>query len=243
VRDITEQKQVREELEAQQRRLRGFAAALASAEESERRLTATELHDEIGQALAAAKLKLDALENACDDSSAGVVRDLGDMLAEIIARARELMTELSPPGIYDLDFVMALEWLAQRTRERDGLECRVVRAGQAVEVPPELRAMLFAASRELLRNVVRHAGVDAATLRIRHTPGRIELEVEDAGAGFDPRGLGELPRATHGFGLFGIGERVRGFGGTMSIDSCRGNGTRVRLGLPLHAGALAPAKV
>jgi PAS domain S-box-containing protein len=243
MRDITQQKHAREELEAQQRRLRGLAAALAVAEESERRLTATELHDEIGQALAAAKLKLDALEDACDESSAGVVRDLGDMLGQIIARARALMTELSPPGIYDLDFVMALEWLAQRTRERDGLECRVVHAGHAVEVPPELRAMLFAASRELLRNVVRHAGVDAATLRIQHTPGRIELDVEDAGAGFDPRGLAELPRATHGFGLFGIGERVRGFGGTMSIDSGRGRGTRVRLGLPLNTGALAPAKV
>ena len=99
--------------------------------------------------------------------------------------------------------------------------------------------MLFAAARELLRNVVRHAGVDAATLRVAHAPGRIELEVEDAGAGFDPRGLAELPRATHGFGLFGIGERVRAFGGSMSIDSGRGRGTRVRLGLPLDAGALA----
>ena len=66
VRDITEQKRAHEELEAQQRRLRGLAAALAVAEESERRLTATELHDEIGQGLAAAKLKLDALEDVCE---------------------------------------------------------------------------------------------------------------------------------------------------------------------------------
>jgi PAS domain S-box-containing protein len=235
VRDITEQKQAREELESQQHRLRGLAAALAVAEESERRLTATDLHDEIGQGLAAAKLKLDALEGVCDDSSAGVVRDLGNILGQIIARARALMTELSPPGIYDLDFVMALEWLAKRARERDGLECRVVHFGDAMDVPPEQRAMLFAAARELLRNVVRHAGVAEATLRIIHTPGRIEVEVEDAGAGFDPRGLAELPRATHGFGLFGIVERVRAFGGSIFIDAVPGRGTLIRVGLPLEA--------
>jgi PAS domain S-box-containing protein len=235
VRDITEQKRAHEELESQQQRLRSLAAALAVAEESERRLTATELHDEIGQGLAAAKLKLDALEEVCDDSSAGVVRDLGDMLGQIIARARALMTELSPPGIYDLDFVMALEWLAKRAQERDGLDCRVVHAGNATDVPPELRAMLFAAARELLRNVVRHAGVAEATLRVIHVPGRVELEVEDAGAGFDPGALAELPRATHGFGLFGIVERVRAFGGSIVVDSAPGRGTLVRIGLPLEA--------
>jgi signal transduction histidine kinase len=241
VRDITEQKRAREELEAQQRRLRGLAAALAVAEESERRLTATELHDEIGQGLAAAKLKLDALEDICEGAAGGIVRDLGDMLGQIIARARTLMTELSPPGIYDLDFVMALEWLAKRTRDRDGIECSVLHAGEAVDIAPELRAMLFSAARELLRNVVHHAGVPRATLRVLRTTGRIELEVEDAGAGFDPRGLAELPRATHGFGLFGIGERVRAFGGVLTIDSAPGGGTRVRLGLPLEVANAAGA--
>jgi signal transduction histidine kinase len=241
VRDITEQKSAREELEGQQRRLRGLAAALAVAEESERRLTATELHDEIGQGLAAAKLKLDGLEDVCEGPAAGVVRDLGDMLGQVIARARMLMTELSPPGIYDLDFVTALEWLAKRTRERDGIECRVLHSGDRVEIAPELRAMLFSAARELLRNVVRHAGVPRATLRILRTPGRIELEVEDTGAGFDPRALAELPRATHGFGLFGISERVRAFGGGITIDSAPGRGTRVRLGLPLEAADAAGA--
>jgi len=235
IRDITQQKRVLAELELQQQRLRGFAAALAVAEECDRRRTATELHDEIGQALAAVKLKLDALEqDVAMHPDAGIVSDVSSMLSEIIARARALMTELSPPGIYDLSFEMALEWLAKRTWERDGVECRVERIGQSMEIAPEVRVMLFAAARELLRNVVHHAGVADATLRIVYAPDRIELEVRDAGVGFDPQALTELPRATQGFGLFGISERVRAFGGAMLIASTPGNGTRVGLSLPLE---------
>jgi PAS domain S-box-containing protein len=237
VRDITQQKRVLEELEVQQHRLRALAAALAVAEECERRMTATELHDEIGQALAAVKLKLDALEQDVGaHPSAGIVGDVSRMLSEIIMRARAIMTELSPPGIYDLSFDAALDWLAKRTQERDGVDCRIERAGELVEVAPEVRAMLFAAARELLRNVAHHAGVASATIRVAAAPDRIELEVHDEGVGFDPGALAELPRAARGFGLFGIGERLRAFGGSMRIDSTPGAGTRVRLALPLALG-------
>jgi PAS domain S-box-containing protein len=243
VRDITQQKRVLEELELQQQRLRGFAAALAVAEECDRRRTATELHDEIGQALAAVKLKLDALEqDVVTSGDTDIVRDVSGMLSEIIARARTIMTELSPPGIYDLRFEMALEWLAKRTWERDGVECRVERVGESMEIAPEVRVMLFAAARELLRNVVCHAGIAHATMRIVCAPDRIELAVLDAGVGFDPQALTELPRSTQGFGLFGIGERVRAFGGVMLIESAPGRGTHVSLSLPHELEPLrAPA--
>jgi two-component system sensor histidine kinase UhpB len=220
--------------EAQQHRLRALLAALVAAEESERRATATELHDEIGQALAAVKLKLDGLElDVVTGPAADAVRDVSRLVSRIIARARALMAELSPPGIYELGFDTALEWLARRAFERDGIVCRVEREGTAPELAPELRIMLFAAARELLRNVAEHSGVREATLRIVYGPSCVTLEVEDAGRGFDTRTLARLPSAREGFGLFGMTERVRDFGGEVDVASAPGLGTRVRLSLPL----------
>ena len=226
---------IRAELEAQQQRLRALAAALVDAEESERRATATELHDEIGQSLAAVKLKLDSLEqDVVPGQAAAAVRDVSRLVSQIISRARSLMTELNPPGIYDLGFDMALEWLAKRSMDRDGVACRLIHHGTSVELAPELRLMLFAAARELLRNVAHHSGVQDATLTIGYVPDCVELEVEDAGCGFDTGTLARLPSASRGFGLFGMTERVRDLGGSMEIVSAPGCGTRVRLSLPLE---------
>src|SRR5262245_11055387 len=81
----------RADLEAQQRRLRALAAALVDAEESERHATATELHDEIGQSLAAVKLKLDSLEqDVVPEQAAAAVRDVSRLVTQIISRARSL---------------------------------------------------------------------------------------------------------------------------------------------------------
>jgi signal transduction histidine kinase len=224
--------------EAQQHRLRALLAALVVAEESERRATATELHDEIGQALAGVKLKLDALEqDLAAGPAADAVRDVSRLVSRIIGRARALMAELSPPGIYDLDFEMALDWLARRAFERDGIVCALEVTGVSAVLAPELRVMLFAAARELLRNVAEHSSVREATLRIAYAPARVELEVEDGGRGFDTNTLACLPSATEGFGLFGMTERVRDFGGDVAVVSAPGRGTRVRLSLPLDPAA------
>ena len=100
--------------------------------------------------------------------------------------------------------------------------------------------MLFAAARELLRNVAHHSGVRAATLTIVYAADRVELEVEDAGCGFDTGTLARLPSASQGFGLFAMTERVRDSGGAMEIVSARGRGTRVRLALPLEHTTTIP---
>jgi signal transduction histidine kinase len=231
----------RAECEAQQQRLRALAAALIVAEESERRATATELHDEIGQSLAAVKLKLDSLEqDVVPEAAAAAVRDVSRLVSQIIGRARSLMTELSPPGLYDLGFDMALEWLAKRTTEREGIACRLLRHGTPVEITPELRLLLFAAARELLRNVAHHSGVREAALTLVYAPARVELEIEDAGRGFDTGTLARLPNASRGFGLFAMSERARDLGGSMDIVSAPGRGTRVRLSFPLEYPATIP---
>jgi len=146
--------------------------------------------------------------------------------------------ELSPPVLYDLGLPAALHWLARWMLEKHSLIVRV----EAEDADPEadsMRVLLFEAARELLFNVVKHAGVDAASVRLWQRDGHIHLCVTDEGTGFDVS-PDSAPTTGTGFGLFSIRERLDSLGGGLQIESAPGRGTRVHLNVPI-APTITPA--
>lgn len=154
-----------------------------------------------------------------------------------------LTLELSPPALDQGRLTAALKALARWMEERYGMHVAVERTGAVAEtreneINEPIRMLVFQAARELLFNIVKHAQVDRAYLRLRQQTNGVELEVLDCGVGMLLKPDGHDGR--HGLGLVSIRQRVEAYGGQLGIDGAAGLGTRIRLTVPLTP---APARL
>jgi PAS domain S-box-containing protein len=226
------------ELRAQTEQLRSLAGQLASAEQRERRRLAAILHDDLQQWLVAAKMRLGPLSSkSVDPKIADVPAKVREMLDEAIKCSRNLSQELRPPVLYEEGLLPALRWLAEQMHERHELDVEVTAEVEEEPASEDLAAFLFESVREMLFNIVKHAGVSEASVHVRRTNGTLEVVVEDGGTGFD---LDAIQRqGGGGLGLFSVRERLAGLGGEMEITSTPGEGTRITLCAPVADNAEA----
>jgi PAS domain S-box-containing protein len=218
------------ELEHRARQLQKLTLELSETEDRERRQLAEILHDDLQQQLAAAKFQLSLLNSRAkhDPAQLAIVTRVDQMLMEAVQKSRSLSHELSPAVLYQGDFAGALTWLAGRLQAKHGLEVAVDAFGE-VNVPSDaLKSFLYKAAQELLFNVVKHARVNRAWIRVRRLRHWICLSVSDLGRGFDPQNL----RQTQGFGLLSIRERIELLGGRMKIRSAAGKGSTFFIVVP-----------
>jgi PAS domain S-box-containing protein len=226
VRDITERKRAEKQLQS-------MASQLSLAEERERRRIATELHDDVGQILAMAKMKLSALREK--QSTAGLKDAVGEvktLCEQAIAFTRSLTSQLSPPALYELGLEPAVEYLTKRHRDDFGIDTDFTSDRKPKPLDDDIRVLLFQSIRELLNNIVRHARASRTTVSITRESDSIRIAVEDNGAGFDT----SAQRDNGAFGLFNIKERLVCLGGTFELRSSPGQGTRVVITAPLKTG-------
>ncbi|HQI28460.1 MAG TPA: PAS domain-containing protein [Sedimentisphaerales bacterium] len=228
--DVTSQQRTVRELRHRAGQLQKLAMELSQAEDRERRRLAEVLHDDLQQVLAAAKFHLGICHShlQSDDELHGLLSQVGDLLREAIEKSRSLSHELSPMVLYQSDLGETFEWLARQVQAKHGLNVRVEVRGRIEPQSEALRAFLYRAARELLFNVVKHAGTDEACLRLRCVRGRIRLTIADRGRGFDSK----VTHAAEGFGLMSIRERVEMLGGRMRIRSRPGRGCILLLWVP-----------
>lgn len=220
-------------LEEYQTRLRSLASELVIAEERERRILATELHDSVCQTLAMAKLRLEELQRLIPAShAAGELNQACELLNEATMEARTLIAQLSPKLLYDIGLEAAIENLGEQFHSRFGILVALHDDGQPKPVGDDLRALLFRGAQELLMNAVKHGHATRADVFLRRTGDRVELTVLDNGKGFTAPQNGIPPSSIGGFGLFSIHERIRHVGGVLTIDSTPGEGTEVLLSVP-----------
>ena len=226
VENIQDRKSSEEQVLAYQEQLQSLAAELSLSEERERRRIATNLHDRIGQSLAFAKLKLAGLAQEKAE-----LKPVQDLIEQAIVDTRSLTFELSPPVLYELGLVPALEWLTRKIQQEHGIQTRFHDDGQPKPVHENFRVVLFQAARELLVNVVKHANASHAQVMLRRDGDALRIIIEDDGIGFEiAKAKSETPRS---FGLFNIRERVEYLGGRVKIQSEHRCGTRVTLIAPL----------
>jgi PAS domain S-box-containing protein len=244
-----EQRVAQRTAEAEQRtaELRALAGEMTQAEERERRRLAQVLHDHLQQVLVAAKMRVEmARTHALTQLLRQQLTQVDELLVEAIGESRSLTAELSPPVLYDSGLTAALEWLARQMLGKHGLRVRVQAQAAAEPRSQAVRILFFTAVRELLFNIVKHAGVREARVTLARLDGQLEVQVEDAGAGFDPVAVRARRAQCEAFGLFSIQQRLELAGGGCAIDSAPGRGTRVRLSAPLGPGdaeASAPPRV
>jgi len=221
----------RQALRESRDRLRALAGELTLAEQRERQRLAQILHDHIQQLLVGAKFRLHALRVG-NETAENQIKEIGELINECIQSTRTLTAELSPPVLHVGGFSESLEWLADWMEDKHGLKVDLELQEEAM-VEPKLKVLLFESVRELLFNVVKHAKVKSATVRLRRIHGdQLEIVVADKGVGLDRRKLSSEPSHS-AYGLFSIRQRIKLLGGQMAINSQAGKGTRLTLTVPV----------
>jgi signal transduction histidine kinase len=232
--DRMARKRAEERLLTYHNRLRSLASALSLAEEQERRKIADEVHEQIGQNLAFAKIKLGKIRELAISGNLGdAVDEVIKVIDETIEETRALVFQVSSPILYELGFVMAVESLTRQSQKQHGISMAFEDDGQPKPLSDDVRVLLFQAVRELLANVVRHAQAKTAKVSIAKGGDEIIVDVKDDGIGFEPAQIGPAMDQEMRFGLFSIRERLESLGGSIQIESKRGHGTLVTLSAPL----------
>jgi PAS domain S-box-containing protein len=214
-------------------KIRSLAIELARAEQEERHRISQVLHDDLQQRLFAMKAQLSFLKDV--NLSAETYREIDQIqasLSESIAITRNLSIDLSPIILQGEGLSEAITWLSFRMKEQYGLQVDLDIKGEKPVVDNHTRMLLFQSIRELLFNVVKHAGVSQAEVSLEQEQGQSTITVSDDGKGFDPEAVLKDPQMAHG--LLIIQERLNLLGCNMQIVSKPGEGTRIVIGLPIE---------
>jgi len=211
--------------------LRELSAHLETVREEEKARIAREVHDELGQMLTVLKLETSMCELAYADLDPGLRDRLNSMkrlIAQLFQLVRDVATALRPP-ILDAGIASAIEWQARRFEARTQIPCLVQVPDNLPTLPDATAIGLFRILQESLTNVMRHAEAHTVELNLSLSNGVLCMTVADDGKGFDQRE--ERPAS---FGLVGMRERVLIMGGRLHLDSTQGEGTTLRIYIPLE---------
>jgi len=219
-----------------QEKLQSLASELSLVEERERRAIATDLHDQIGQTLSVIKMRCFELRNNLKEPDLlGQINEIKELVKQTIQDTRSLTFELSPPVLYELGLVAAIDWLAEQFQLKHNLKCTVETDNKPKPLSQDIEIVLFRSVRELLINIVKHAGANKVKITIRVNKKNLRIRVTDDGIGFSPETKATRGYKEQQFGLFNITERIRHLGGRLEMDSQRGKGTMVTLVAPLKS--------
>ncbi|MCC7054834.1 MAG: GAF domain-containing sensor histidine kinase [Gemmatimonadaceae bacterium] len=210
--------------------VRALSARHVTRLEQERQHIARELHDEAGQALVGVKLSLQAMSRLVPGEVPALREQLTHLRSQVneaATRLKVLARHLRPPTLDRLGLDMALQQLASESGEHYGFEVRLLTHRLGGRLPEELETALFRVTQEALTNVAAHAEALLVEIHVEVQDERVTLCISDDGAGFDP-----LARSA-GLGLLGMHERVAMLGGTFGVTSAPGDGTTIRVTVPL----------
>jgi len=227
--DITARKHVEEE-----RAL--LLGRLVTAQEEEQRRLSRELHDQMGQSIAALLLGLKALDDSAQFKSAEINRlhqlqDLTNQLAHVV---HNLASSLRPTALDDLGLDTALSNQVEEWSERTGIRADLHCNGLIQQrLSPQIETTVYRVVQEALTNVLKHANAQNVSIIVEHRGNRVRAIVEDDGAGFDVEAMIEKPLSERRLGLMGMKERASLVGGTLDIESRPGAGTTVILYIPI----------
>ncbi|MFM9970270.1 MAG: PAS domain S-box protein [Burkholderiales bacterium] len=231
--DITERKRA-EELT----RLRELSAYLDGVREEERTRIAREIHDELGSLLIALKLDVAWLGRRISEPPlAAKCRAMAGLIEGAVENVGRIITDLRPSILDHQGLWAALEWQAREFGDTAELACDVRMAidVSAAEPQGKLASAVFRVFQEMLSNVARHAMARSVKIRVCASDNDLEVEVADDGCGASAQAF----ESATAYGVMGMRERVGHFQGELSIDSTLGQGTTVRLCVPLKSSIAA----
>jgi signal transduction histidine kinase len=205
---------------------------------AERGRLAREIHDTLAQGLISIVLLLEATEDALPPASSTARRHLEQALRtarENLGEARRLVWELRPESLATASLGEALQRQAQRLGEETGIATSATVTGRPGQLPADTEVALLRIAQEALANVRKHSGASRMALTLSYMEDETVLDVRDDGVGFDP--ARSQARASGGYGLRVMHERVRELGGQLAVETSPGRGTTIAVSLP-EAGEL-----
>ncbi len=234
--DITQRKLAVEKLVAEEELLR----RLLDLQDRERRMVAYEIHDGFIQDVIGAKMLIQTLHESLEDESGSPHPELGSaisLLHRAINEGRRLISELRPMIIDEMGIVDAIDYIVSEEEGRGQLAMSFQHRVSFERLSPLLQATIFRVVQEAVTNARRHGNASHVNIRMTEVSHRyVILEIQDDGCGFDPA---HVP--SDRFGIAGIRERARLFGGGATIESKPGQGTRVTVKLPFEIPYESPA--
>jgi PAS domain S-box-containing protein len=220
-----------------QNNLRALTERLIATEENERLRISKYVHDTIVQNLSLCRIRLGGIErtllNSGYQKDADNTHNIRALMDETIDQCRSVISDLTPPLLYEVGLVAALEELADKLESHSEAPIEIIDEGLPDAIDHSLRSLLFQSARELVMNAIKHAGDCSIRIHLGGGDGTVYVRVEDDGRGFDPEAIES--RLDHGrsFGLFNIRERIDGLGGQLDVWTQPGEGTAFTLTVPL----------
>jgi PAS domain S-box-containing protein len=228
--DITERKEAEEQLEHSTHLLQTFSRRLFDVQEEERRHLARELHDEIGQALTAAKINLQSVTGNGDSANFARLQETTAILDRLLGQVRQISLDLRPSMLDDLGLVPALRSLLDQQGRRASVAVRFSAENIPEKLDPEIQTTCFRIAQEAITNALRHAHAMHVDVDLRRDDRNLRLVVHDNGIGFN---VESAQAQALGLGLIGIKERAALVGGRAKIISSPNKGTTIEVLLPL----------
>jgi signal transduction histidine kinase len=231
-RDVTRRRQQEEQLREYAERMGALTRYVIAAEEAHRRALARELHDDIGQSLAALKFDLTAMR---ENGDLRMVRTATDALREldrVIEQVRDRALELRPALLEDQGLAAAVREYAERTARRFGVAINVRAQRPDARLRAEQEVAAFRLVQESIQNALHHAQCSRIEVDIEIDEEQLSIAVRDDGQGFDVAAAASIAAQRRRMGLEGMHERVALLGGRFRVDSRPGTGAVVRASLP-----------
>jgi len=235
-REVAEKQATEEKLRDSEVSLRRLSLHLLRSQDEERRRIGRELHDSLGQYLAALKITLDSFSPSLpEEQIADRIADCLHLTEQSIREMRTLSYLMYPPMLEDMGLSSAIAWYLEGFAERSQIQTTLEAPADFRRLAPDVELTLFRVLQEALTNVHRHSGSPTAHIRLFAENGTVGLEIKDQGKGIPQdmlqAGNPNCP-VSRGVGLRGMRERLHDLGGTLQVSS--NGGTTVR--------ALVPAK-
>ena len=230
--EVARRKKVEEELIMNQEQLRNLYLNLQSMREEERSSIAREIHDELGQSLAAIKFDIAWIKGKYFDHERIIEKTSStlSLIDSTITSVKKICTELRPGILDHLGLGPAIQWQAGEFQNRTGIQCEVF-LQEDIQLDRDCTTALFRIFQEALTNILRHADATKITASLTENDGTVILEVVDNGKGISEEAIAK----PNSFGLLGMRERVYPWSGIVTINGCPNKGTRIEVILQLYS--------
>jgi len=229
---IAQHRRAEKALRESENRLRLLSSQLLTIQERERKRVAQELHDGIGQKLAAIKF---SIEKAMQQQGKRKIRANGEfieliipMIQESVEEVRRIQLDLRPPILDDLGILAVISWFCrefEKVYPAIRIEKEIEIQEDEVSVP--LKTIMYRVMQEAMNNIAKHSQASLVRFSLKKSRNRIEFVIEDNGIGFD------LEKSKTGFGVGSMKERIQLSGGTFTVQSIKGSGTVILASWPI----------
>jgi CheY-like chemotaxis protein len=232
-----------QELRDSQLRLRDLATELTLTEQRERRRLAGDLHDYLAQLLVLIRIKIrQTSAHVKEPAPTSLLMEADQAIIDSLNYTRSLVAELAPPALQEFGLLEGFGWLAEQMQNH-GLTVTVKKNVQQVVLDDDQAVLVFQSTRELLFNVLKHAGTNHAEVTIdKNGDGHLVVTVKDEGCGFNLEEVIAQNDERKRFGLFSVRERTEAMGGRLEVTSASSRGTCAALIVPYWPANVRPTR-